>query len=175
MILVQPVHSAVQMVYMARACCAVPLAFFAWSPQPRRLVGLVGGRLCLMDAGLGTTVHILDVVRVLGIHFIQFVQPVLHRVEALVHPLFAGEWVHLAPESFMFGVARRRGSCGLLRRRLGRCAFGRRGLLRNGRKSDRGPSKRAAIGPGKRSEFSYSLSSVILSVSFSADRMRAER
>jgi hypothetical protein len=52
-----------------------------------------------MNAGLGTGVYVLNVVRVLSRELIQLVQPVFYRSNLPVDPLFTGKGVHFAPKA----------------------------------------------------------------------------
>jgi len=47
-----------------------------------------------VDAVLRPLVDVLNVVGVLGLELIEFVQAILHRIELPVDPLFAGEGIH---------------------------------------------------------------------------------
>src|SRR3984885_15457731 len=66
------------------------------------LVGLVGGGLRLMNAGLCAGIRVLDVIGVLGLELVELVQATLGRVKLPVYPLLAGKRIHVTPES-LFG------------------------------------------------------------------------
>jgi len=80
------------------------------------LTGLVGGGLSLGDAGLRTGIDILDVRGVLRVDFVQFVDLTLNGVKLAFHPLFAGERIDLAPETFLGRLAHALGGGGGLGR-----------------------------------------------------------
>ena len=70
-----------------------------------RLIGCIGGGLCLVNTSLSPGVHILDLLGVLGVHFIEFGQAVIDRIDPLLHPLLARHGVYPTPESFsLFSV-----------------------------------------------------------------------
>ncbi len=68
------------------------------------LVGRIGRRLRLLDARLRPRIHILDVLGVLGVHFIQLAQPVIDGIGPLLYPGLAGKRIHVTPESFFVQI-----------------------------------------------------------------------
>ncbi len=65
------------------------------------LVGRVRRVHCILDAGLGAGVDVLDIVGVLGLQLIKLVYAILDRVDLPLYPLFACEGVHMTPETFL--------------------------------------------------------------------------
>src|ERR1700761_5724412 len=101
------------------------------SGRSRYLVGRVGRSLSLVDACLSAAVDILDVLRVLGVDFIQLVQLTLDRVQPLVYPLLAGKRIHLTPEPLLRWLVHALSTGGGLRRRRRGVTGAVGGLLRS--------------------------------------------
>ena len=87
----------------------------------------------MIDSSLSAGVYITDIVCILGLKLVELVRAILDGIHLPVYPLFAGEGVHVAPESFLrlileglaggvsgaIGRAHRAGLRGLTRLRRG--------------------------------------------------------
>ena len=88
---------------------------------------LIRQRCCItrvLDAGGRTCVHVANVIGILGLQLVQFVDAILHRIHLALYPLLARKRVHVTPETFL-GIGLQRSSGGVR-------ALVRRILLRGG-------------------------------------------
>ncbi len=76
--------------------------------------------LRLMNSGLGTTVYVFNIVRVLSSQLIQLVQPVFYGCYLTIYPLFTGQGIHFSPETL--GGLGRKGLSSRVSRRICCCA-----------------------------------------------------
>ena len=115
-ILVQAADSGVQPVHAGR-CALRKAAGIPGLAAGRRscLVGRVGGGLGLANALLRPAVHILYVVSVFRVDFIQLIELAPEGVHPVVDPLLARKGIHPAPEPFFRGAGG--GGAAWLRRR----------------------------------------------------------
>src|ERR1035438_5881955 len=124
-ILVQTLHSRVQFIDMPGRCLRNSAGVLGpVAGLGGRLVGCIGSRLSLMNACLCPGIHVLDLLGVLCVYFIEFGQAIVNRIKPFLDPLFPSHGVNPTPKPFsLISVRRRRRWGGWLYR-------GRRSTLR---------------------------------------------